>query len=110
MTLITLLKDFVHSVIETVGAEERKGTKTDLKCIISNVLPKGVSVNWINGNTSLTENVETSLVTEKQQVSTLTVENPLVDSVYTCVIRSNTYNADQTYPEKVNLDIYGWSH
>ena len=87
----------------------RKGSNTDIRCIISNVLPKGVSVNWMNGNTSLTENVETSLVTEKQQVSTLTVENPLVDSVYTCVIRSNTYNVDKAfYPIEVYLGVYGW--
>ena len=102
------LRFFVLSEMQTVGDEVRKGTRTKITCIISNVLPKGVSVSWMNGNTSLTENVETSHVTENQQVSTLTVENPLVDSVYTCVIRSNTYNIDQTYPEKVHLDIYGW--
>ena len=102
------LRFFVLSEIQTVGDEVRKGTKTKITCIVSNVLPKGVSVNWINGNTSLTKNVETSLVTEKQQVSTLTVENPLLDSVYTCVIRSNTYNKDQTYSKRVNLDVYGW--
>ena len=66
-------------------------------------------MNWMNGNTFLKDNVETSLVNAKQQISTLTVENPSVDSVYTCVIRSNTYNADQTsYPVGVNLDVYGW--
>ena len=87
----------------------RKGTKTDIRCIISNVLSKGVSVSWMNGNTSLTKNVETSLVNAKQQVSKLTVENPSEDSVYTCMIRSNTYNIDQAfYFVEVNLDVYGW--
>ena len=66
-------------------------------------------MNWMNGNTFLNDNVETSLVNAKQQVSTLTVENPSVDSVYTCVIRSNTHKADQaSYPVEVNLDVYGW--
>ena len=87
----------------------REGSNTDIRCIISNVLSKGVSVKWLIGNTTLTDNVETSLVTEKQQVSTLTVENPSVDSVYTCVIRSNTYNRDQaSYPIEVYLGVYGW--
>ena len=63
---------------------------------------------WLIGNTTLTENVKTGPAIAKNQVSTLTVENPSVDNVYTCVIRSNTYNADQTYPDKVNLDVYGW--
>ena len=87
----------------------RKGTKTDIRCIVSNVLSKGVSVSWMNGKIVNTDNVETSLVNAKQQVSKLTVENPSEDSVYTCMIRSNTYNIDQAfYFVEVNLDVYGW--
>ena len=95
-------------MVEAVGAEVREGTRTEISCIISNVLSEGVSVSWMDGNTALTENVETSSVNGRQQISKLTVENPTVDKVYTCVIRSNTYNRDQAYPVEVNLDVYGW--
>ncbi|KAL5255600.1 hypothetical protein ACHWQZ_G010988 [Mnemiopsis leidyi] len=92
--------------IEAIRAEVREGTRTNISCIISNVLSEGVSVSWMDGNTALTENVETSSVNGRQQISKLTVENPTVDKVYTCVIRSNTYNRDQAYPIEVNLDVY----
>ncbi|KAL5255598.1 hypothetical protein ACHWQZ_G010986 [Mnemiopsis leidyi] len=93
--------------VEAVGAEVREGTRTEISCIISDVLSEGVSVSWMDVNTTLTENVETSPVNGKQQISKLTVENPTVDKVYTCFIRSNTYNRDQAYPVEVNLDVYG---
>ena len=97
----------IISAVEATGAEVRAGTRTTITCTISNVLPKGVSVTWKDGESTLDRIIDTSSVAGKQQISTLTVESPGSDKVYTCVIRSNSYTESQAYTELIRLEVYG---
>ena len=95
------------SAVEATGAEVRAGTRTTITCTISNVLLNGVSVTWKDGDSTLDRIIDTSSVAEKEQISTLIVENPGSDKVYTCVIRSNSYTESQAYTELIELEVYG---
>ena len=87
------------------GAEVRAGTRVTLTCTTSNVLSKGVSVVWKDGDSTLSG--DTGPVIDKQQVSKLTVENPESDKVYTCLVNSNSYENSEIYPIRVKLEVYG---
>jgi hypothetical protein len=89
----------------TTGAEVRAGTRATLTCSTSNVLSKGVSVVWKDGDSTLSG--DTGQVIDKQQVSKLTVNNPESDKVYTCLVSSNSYENSKAYPFRVKLGVYG---
>ena len=96
---------FVYKV-EVAEAEVRAGTPTNISCLISHVHSKGVTVLWREGNIPVTQEVETSSVKDGQQISTLKIENPKSDMIYTCLLTSIRYPASTAYLKKVNLGVY----
>jgi hypothetical protein len=90
------------------NTEVKIGTKATITCIISNIASEdGIKVVWKEGEKTINENVETSAVKGKQQVSTLRVDNPQTDQVYTCVISSNDYVESKEFPREAHLKVFG---
>ena len=96
---------FVYKV-EVAEATVRAGTPTNISCLISHVQSEGVTVLWREGNITVTQEVETSSVKDGQQISTLKIENPKSDMIYTCLLTSIRYPASTAYLKKVNLRVY----
>ena len=88
--------------------EVKIGTPATITCTITNIAsPNGVRVTWKDGEQTVTDNVDTSSVSSKQQVSTLTVQSPQTDKVYTSIISSSEYSESEPFSQQVNLNVFG---
>ena len=84
------------------------GTPATITCTITNIAsPNGVRVTWKDGEQTITDNVDTSSVSGKQQVSKLTVQSPQTDKSYTCVVSSTEYPESEPFAKNVNLKVLG---
>ena len=88
--------------------EVKIGSPATITCTITNIAsPNGVTVVWKDGDQTVTENVDTSSVSGKQQVSKLTVQSPQTDKLYTCVVSSTEYPESEPFAKNVNLKVLG---
>ena len=88
--------------------EVKIGTPATITCTITNIAsPNGMRVTWKDGEQTVTDNVDTSSVSSKQQVSTLTEQSPQTDKVYTCIISSSEYSESEPFSQQFNLNVFG---
>ena len=66
-----------------------------------------MKVVWKEGESALSENVDTSAVNNKLQVSKVTVVNPRADRVFTCFVSSTDYTESKSFSKEVHLKVYG---
>ena len=93
----------------TQGEVEVKiGTPATITCTITNIASaNGVTVVWKDVQRSIPENVYTTRISGKMQVSRLTVPSPQTDKVYTCVISSTEYAESEPFSQDLNLKVFG---
>ena len=95
------------SDISKSEVEVKAGSAGSVTCKISNVQQSGVTVTWTDGAETLS--AETSSVSDGVQVSVLSVENVLVDSLFTCHVISNLFSESESSQKTVYLKTYGKS-
>ena len=81
------------------------GTSTKISCVISGLNAKATVI-WKKGDKKLVGSVEGQLTDEKTQTSTLTVDNPQDDEVYTCVVTSGQYDSSAPSETTVNINTF----
>ena len=95
------------SEITKSEVEVKAGSTGSVTCKISNVQQSGVTVTWTDGTE--TRSAETSSVSDGVQHSVLSVENVLVDFIFTCRVLSNLFSESESSQKTVDLKTYGES-
>ena len=80
------------------------GSPASLSCLITGLSAPALVV-WKTGSVELQEEVGV-LSEDGQQVSTLVVPDPRLDSVYSCVVTSGLYPASQSSTTNATLAVY----
>ena len=93
------------SAVEAVSKDAFLGTRTTLSCKISGLAAKATVI-WKKGDDIQEGTVEGQLSGDKSQISTLTVDDPQNDEVYTCVVTSGQYTNSASSETIVHINTF----
>ena len=95
----------IKTAVEAISKDAYRGTSTTISCKISGLDTKA-SVTWKKGDDAQDGVIEGKLADDKTQISTLTVENPQNDEVYTCVVTSGQYRSSPPTEKAVSINTF----